>query len=136
MTSILDEVALEVVHQAEVHDPTVMEGDQHLEQEVHVATGHPLVKMHVTNWAEAQREDPTLSTVLDWLKAQKKTDLKVFLAEHTSSEEGNLILCNRQNFAIHQGALYLHSISKGKTKDLLLFVVLKAHCIATLNGCH
>ena len=25
---------------------------------------------------------------------------------------------------------------KGETKDLLLFVVPKAHCVATLNGCH
>ena len=51
-----------------------------------------MVEMHVTDWAEAQREDPMLSTVLDWLKAQKKTDLKVLMAEHASSEEGNLIL--------------------------------------------
>ena len=44
--------------------------------------------MHMANWAEAKREDPVLSTVLDWLKAQKKTDLKTLLGEHTSSEEG------------------------------------------------
>ena len=25
---------------------------------------------------------------------------------------------------------------KGETKDLLLFVVPEAHCVATLNGCH
>ena len=70
-----------------------------------------------------------LSTVLDWLKAQKKTDLKALLAEHTCSKEGQLILQNLQNFTIHQGALYLCSMPKGETKDLLLFVVLKAHCV-------
>ena len=37
---------------------------------------------------------------------------------------------------IHQGALYLQSMPKGKTKDLLLFIVPKAHHVATLNGCH
>ena len=37
---------------------------------------------------------------------------------------------------IHQEALYLHSTPKGETEDLLLFVVLKAHHIAALNGCH
>ena len=58
------------------------------------------------------------------------------MAEHASSEEGNLILHNRQNSAIHQGALYLCLMPKGKTKDLLLFVVPKAHCVAVLNGCH
>ena len=36
---------------------------------------------------------------------------------------------------ILQGALYLHSMPKGETKDLLLFVVPKAHCVAALNGC-
>ena len=76
-----------------------------------------------------------LSAVLDWLKAQKKTDWKTLLAKHTSSKEGWLILNNWQNFMIHQGALYLHSTPKGETEDLLLFIVPKAHCIATLNGC-
>ena len=77
-----------------------------------------------------------LSAVLEWLKAQKQTSLKMLLAKHASSEEGKLILWNRQNFSIHQEALYLHSMPKGKTEDLLLFVVARAHHIATLNGCH
>ena len=75
--SILDSITLGAAHHAKVHDPGVVEGDQCLEQEVHVATGRALVEMHVTDWAEAEREDPWLSTVLDWLKAQKHTDLKV-----------------------------------------------------------
>ena len=44
--------------------------------------------MHVTDWAKTHREDPVLNTVLDWLEAQKKTDLKTLLGEHASSEEG------------------------------------------------
>ena len=47
----------------EVHDPAIVEGDHHLEQEIYVAAGHALVQMHVTDWAEAQKEDPMLSTV-------------------------------------------------------------------------
>ena len=77
-----------------------------------------------------------LSAVLSWLKAQKFTDLKALLAEHTSSEEGRLILQKWQNFTIHQEALHLCSTPIGETEDLLLFVVPRAHCIATLNGCH
>ena len=86
--SILDGVTLGTVHQAEVHDPAMVEGDQCLEQEVCVTAGCPLVEMHVTNWVKAQREDLTLSAVLDWLVAQKQTDLKILLTEHASSEEG------------------------------------------------
>ena len=33
-------------------------------------------------------------------------------------------------------ALYLCSMPKGETEDLLLFVVPKAHCVTTLKGCH
>ena len=94
MKSILNGVTLGMVEEAKAYDPAMVEGDQCLEQEVHVNAGCPLVEMHVTNWAEAQREDPVLGAVLDWQKAQKQTDLKILLAEHTSSEEGNLILCN------------------------------------------
>ena len=47
-----------------------------------------LVQMHITDWAEAQREDSVLGTVLAWLETQKKTDLKTLLGEHASSKEG------------------------------------------------
>ena len=76
------------MHWGEVHDPAMVESDHHLEQEVHVATGCMLVQMHVMDWAEAQREVPALSVVLDWLKAQKKADLKALLVEHAFSKEG------------------------------------------------
>ena len=69
-------------------------------------------------------------------EAQKKTDLKSLLTEHTSSEEGRLILWNWQNFRIHQGYLYLCWTPKGETKDLVLFMVPRAHHVAALNGCH
>ena len=134
--SILDGVTLGTVHRAKIHDPAMVEGDQCLEQEVCITAGFPLVEMHVTNWAKAQREDPMLRAVLDWLKVQKQTDLKILLAVHTFSEEGNLILHNWQNFMIHQEALYLHSTPKGETENLLLFMVPKVHCAAILNGCH
>ena len=63
-----------MAHQPKVHDPAVVEGNQCLEKEVQVAAGYTLVEMHVPNWANAQREDPMLSTVLDWMKAQKQTN--------------------------------------------------------------
>ena len=125
-----------MVHWAEVHNTTITKGDPSLEKEVHVAAGHILVQIHVMDWPEAQWEDPMLSAVLDKLKAQKETDLKALLVEHASGEKGQLILWNWQNFMIHWGALYLHSVPKGKTKDLLLFVVPKAHWVTTLNGYH
>ena len=62
--SILGGVALGTVHCAKVHYLAMVEGNQHLEQEVCFAADCPLVEKHVTNLAKAQREDPMLRTVL------------------------------------------------------------------------
>ena len=70
--SVLNGISLGAAHWAEGHDPTVAGGDNDLEQEVHVATWCILFQMHVTDWAEAQREDSVLSAVLHWLEAQKE----------------------------------------------------------------
>ena len=136
MQAILDGATLGASQRAEGEDPAVMEGDQEKEKEAWVTAGWVLVEMHVTNWATAQKEDPELDAVLQWLEAKKKTDLRTLLGEHTSSEEGQIIWRNCQNFTVLQGTLYLHSMPKGENEDLLLFVVPKMHQTATLNGCH
>ena len=43
---------------------------------------------------------------------------------------------NHEKFTTLQGTLYLHSTPNGKNEDLLLFVVLKVHWTAALNGCY
>ena len=98
MQSVLCEVTLGATHRAKGCDPTVIECDHNIEKEVCIATGSVLVKMHVTDWAKAQREDPVLNDVLNWLETQKKTDLKTLLGEHASSKEGQLVWWNHQNF--------------------------------------
>ena len=86
--SILDRVTLGTVHRAEGHDATVFEGDHNIEREVHVTAGQVQVKMHITNWAAVQREDPVLNVMLNWLETLKKTDLGSLLEEHAFSKEG------------------------------------------------
>ena len=54
--------------------------------------------MHVTDWAAAQREDPKLDAVLQWLESRKKTDLRTLLREYVSSEESQMVWRNHQNF--------------------------------------
>ena len=103
--SILNGVAIGAVHWAKMHNPTIAKGDLSLEKEMHVVAGCVLVKMHEMDWAEDQREDPMLSAVLDWLKAQKKTDLKVLLAEHASSKEGLTDLTEWTEFYDSLGSL-------------------------------
>ena len=50
------------------------------------------MEMHVTNWAAAQKENPKLDAVLQWLESKKKTDLRTLLREHTLCEEGWMVL--------------------------------------------
>ena len=90
----------------------------------------------VTDWAAAQKEDPKLDAVLQWLESKKKTDLRTLLWEHTLSEESWMVWRNFQNFTTLQGTLYLHYTPKGENEDLLIFVVLKMHQTTALNGCH
>ena len=92
--------------------------------------------MHVTGWAAAQKEDPELDAVLQLLESNKKTNVRTLFGEHTSSEEGQIIWRNCQNFTVLQDTLYLHSTPKGENEDLLLFMVPKTHQTAALNGCH
>ena len=76
--------------------------------------------MHVINWVAAQKEDPELYAVLQWLESKKKTDLRILLGEYASSEEGQVVWRNCQNFTTLQGTLYLCSTPKGDNEDLLL----------------
>ena len=114
----------------------MVEGDHETGKEVCVATGQVLVEMHVTNRAAAQREDPELYAVLHWLEAKKKIDPGTLLGKHASSEEGQIVWRNHQNFMVLQDALYLCAMPKGENEDLLLFIVPKAYQTAALNGCY
>ena len=65
--AILDGATIVTSQRAEGENLTVIEGDQQREKEVQVADGQVLVEMHVTDWATAQKEDPELNAVLQWL---------------------------------------------------------------------
>ena len=134
--SILNGVTLGMAHRAEGHDPAVVEGDHNIEREVHVTAGQVQVGMNITHWASAQREDPVLDAMLNWLGTQKKTNLSTLLGEHAFSEESQVVWWNHQNSTTLQKSLYLSSMPKGENEDLLLFMVLRAHQVAALNGCH
>ena len=134
--AIVDGAAMGVSQQVEKESPAIIKNNQCLEEEVRVTAGRVLVEMHVTNWTKAQKEDPELDTVLQWLGSRKKADLKTLLGECIKSEEGQMMWRNCQNSISLQGTFYLCSTPKGEDKDLLLFVVPKAHWTATLNGCH
>ena len=98
--AVLDGATMGASQTAEGEDPTIIEGDQQMEKEVHVTTGQVLVEMHVTNWAAAQKGDPKLDAVLQWLESKKKTDLRTLLGECITSKEGLMVWRNCQNFTL------------------------------------
>ena len=59
-----------------------------------VTAGQVLVEMHVTNWAVAQKEDPELDEVLQWLESGKKADLRTLLRERIMSKEVQMVWRN------------------------------------------
>ena len=134
--AVLDGATLGTSQRSEGEDPAMIKGNQEKEKEVWVAAGQVLKEMHVTNWTTAQKEDPKLNAVLQWLESKKKTNLRTLLREHALSEEGWMVWRNHHNFTTFQGTLYLHSTPKGENEDLLLFIVAKMHQTAALNGCH
>ena len=134
--AILDGATVGTSQRAERENPAIIKRDQQLEQEVWVAAGQVLVKMHVTDWAAAQKENPELEAVLQWLGYRKKADLRKLLGESITNKEGKMVWRNHQNFTSLQGTLYLCSSPKGENEDLLLFIVPRAHQTAALNGCH
>ena len=50
--------------------------------------------MHVTDGAAAQKGDPKLDAVLQWLESKKKTDLRTLLGECIMSKEGWMVWRN------------------------------------------
>ena len=96
--AILDGAIVGTSQRAERENPAIIEGDQQLEKEVWVATGKVLVEVHVTDWAAAQKEDPELNAVLQWLGSRKKADLRTLLGECIMSKEGQMVWRNCQNF--------------------------------------
>ena len=96
--AVLDGATIGASQRAEGEHPTVIKGDQQREKEVQVTAGQVLVEMHVTDWAIAQKEDPELDAVLQWLESKKKTNLRTLLGEYALSEEGWMVWRNRQNF--------------------------------------
>ena len=96
--AILDGATVDTSQRAERENPAIIKSDQQLEQEVQVTTGQILVEMHVTDWAAAQKEDPELDAVLQWLESKKKADLRTLLGECITSKEGWMVWRNCQNF--------------------------------------
>ena len=96
--AVLDRATVGTSQRAEGENSAIIKSDQQLEKEVWVTAGQVLVEMYATNLAAAQKEDPKLDAVLQWLESKEKADLRTLLRECIMSEEGWMVWRNQQNF--------------------------------------
>ena len=72
---------------------------------------------------------------MEWISTHKVQDLKYLLGDHTTTEDGMAILRGQKKLTLHQGALYhCHTPARG-LEEVMWFIVLMAHRVATMNRC-
>ena len=107
--SILDGVIIGTAGRADAYDPTVVQADERIHQQVEETavqecTTHMHVNLHVMDWVAAQQEEPILNIVMEWISSNNVQDLRHLLGYHSMMEEGMAILRERKKFTLHQGA--------------------------------
>ena len=94
-----------------------------------------MTTLHVTDWKQAQKDDPTLYAVVRNLRSplnQFKDALKHMLDQKSI----RAFLKGRENLAIKNSLLYHKLRLKATGEDVWHFVVPKTHCSVALDGCH
>ena len=139
--SILNGVAIQTIGRADAHDPVVAEADENIykqvqESSVQARVTHMCVNLHVTDWLAAQQEHLILKTVIEWISTQKVHNLKHLVGDHTTTEEGMVILQEWKKFTLHQGDLYHCYTLATELEEVMQFVVPMAHQVTAMNGCH
>ena len=102
-------------------------------------------QMHVTDWAEAQHEDPEIVAAMDWCCLNKKKSepwtkqlakLKSRLGSKKNTPEGMSILQNADKLTLCGGLLYYRYKPKHLIEEVKCFVVPRAHRRTAIDDCH
>ena len=102
-------------------------------------------QMHVTDWAEAQCEDPEIEATMDWCHLEKKKSepwteqlakLKSRLGSKKNIPEGRSILQNADKLTLSGGLPYYRYKPKYQIEEVKCFVVPRAHRRTAIDGCH
>ena len=102
-------------------------------------------QMHVTDWAEAQHEDPEIKAAIDWCHLKRKESepwteqlvkLKSRLGSKKNTPEGRSILQNADKLTLSGGLLYHRCKPRYQIEEVKCFVVPRAHRRTAIDGCH
>ena len=102
-------------------------------------------QMHVTDWAEAQHEDPEIKAAMDWCHLDKKKSkpwteqlakLKSRLGPKKNTPEERSIQHNADKLTLSGGLLYCRHKPKYQIEEVKCFIVPRAHRRTAIDGCH
>ena len=109
---------------------------------VNVKLARLSTQMHVTDWAEAQHEDPEIEVTMDWCCLEKKKSepwreqLVKLKSRLGNTPEGRSILQNTDKLTLSAGLLYYRYKPKYQFKEVKCFIVPRAHRRTAIDGCH
>ena len=101
-------------------------------------------QMHVTDWAEAQWEDPEIRAAMDCCQlnrkksepwAQQLLKFKSHLSLNKNTPTGKSLLRNADQLTLCGGLLYHRYTPKYQVDEVKCFIVPRAHRTA-IDGCH
>ena len=128
---------------AETANMNVIKEGEHVDQEV-IVRYNQIVKQHKNfrnlanlDWVEAQKKDPVIPTVIDWVK-QPKGDRRTLVEYLTgvTSYEKRYYAARQKEFTIQDNLLYLQATPTNSQDSVPVFVVLEKGRQAAIDGCH
>ena len=102
-------------------------------------------QMHVTNWAEAQWEDPEIKAAMDWCQLNRKKSklwgqqllkFKSHFGPNKNTPTGKSLLRNADQLTLYGGLLYHRYTPKYQVDEVIHFIVLRAHRRTAIDGYH
>ena len=129
---------------AEMANINVIEEGKHVDQEV-IVRYTQIVKQHKQfrnlanlDWVEAQRRDPIIPTVIEWIKWPKgdRRTLAEYLAGVASEYEKRFYAARQKEFTIQDNLLYLQATPTNSQDSAPVFVIPTSDRQAAIDGCH
>ena len=94
-----------------------------------------MTTLHVTDWKQAQKDDPTLFAIVKNLKAPLNR-FKDALKHVLDQKSIRAFVKARENLVMRNSLLYHKLWLKVTGEDVWHFFVPKTHCSVALDGCH
>ena len=144
VAELLDYGCMSHKRRTEMANINVIEESERVDQEV-IVRNTQIVKQHRnfrnlanTDWVEAQRRDPVIPTVINWIKRPRgdKRTLAEYLTRVASEYEKHFYAACQKEFTVQDNLLYLQATPTNSQDSMPVFVVPTNDRQAAIDGCH